>query len=67
MADNKKAKCLSKEGIKTQLLNSMIIDENLESDDLNKEAEERQDPENAAEIIKRTLKLSNHYISSYLK
>ena len=53
MADNKKAKCLSKEGIKTQLLNSMIIDENLESDDLNKEAEERQDPENAAEIIKR--------------
>ena len=31
----------------------MIIDENLEFDDLNKEAEEIQDPEKAAEIIKR--------------
>ena len=53
MADNKKAKCFSKEGIETQLLNSMIIDENLESDNLNKEPEEIQDPKNAAEIIKR--------------
>ena len=51
--DNKKAKRLSKEEIKTQLLNSMIIDENLEFHDLNKEAEEIQDPEKAAEIIKR--------------
>ena len=31
----------------------MIIDENLEFEDLNKEAEEIQDPEKAAEIIKR--------------
>ena len=31
----------------------MIIDENLEFDDLNKEAEEVQDPEKAAKIIKR--------------
>ena len=31
----------------------MIIDENLEFDNLNKEAEERQNPENVAEIIKR--------------
>ena len=31
----------------------MIIDENLEFDDLNKEAEEIQDPEKAAGIIKR--------------
>ena len=31
----------------------MIIDENLEFDDLNKEAEEIQDPEKAAEITKR--------------
>ena len=30
----------------------MIIDENLEFDDLNKEAEEVQDPEKAAKIIK---------------
>ena len=52
-ADNKKAKRLSKEEIKMQLLNSMIINENLEFHDLNKEAEEIQDPEKAAEIIKR--------------
>ena len=38
MADNKKAKRLSKEEIKTQLLNSTILDENLEFHDLNKEA-----------------------------
>ena len=31
----------------------MIIDKNLEFDDLNKEAEELQDPVQAAEIIKR--------------
>ena len=53
MADNKKAKRLSKEEIKTKLLDSMIIDEIVEFDDLNKEAEEIQDPEKAAEIIKR--------------
>ena len=53
VADNKKAKRLSKEEIKTQLLNSMIIDENLEFHDLNKEAEEIQGLEKAAEIIKR--------------
>ena len=53
LADSKKAKRLSKEEIKKQLLESMIIDENLEFDDLNKEAEEIQDPEKAAEIIKR--------------
>ena len=52
VADNKKTKRLSKEEIKMQLLESMIIDENLEFDDLNKEAEEIQDPEKAAEIIK---------------
>ena len=51
VADSKKAKSL--EEIKKQLLDSMIIDENLEFDDLNKEAEEIQDPEKAAEIIKR--------------
>ena len=53
LADSKKTKCLSKEEIEKQLLDSMIIDENLEFDDLNKEAKEIQDPEKAAEIIKR--------------
>ena len=38
---------------KKQLLDSMIIDEILKFDDLNKEAEVIQDPEKAAEIIKR--------------
>ena len=51
--DSKKAKRLSKEEIKKQLLDSMIIDEVVEFEDLNKEAEEIQDPEKAAEIIKR--------------
>ena len=51
--DNKKAKRLSKEEIKTKLLDSITINEVLESEDLNKEAEEVQDPKRAAEIIKR--------------
>ena len=38
VAHSKKAKHLSKEEIKKQLLNLMIIDGNLEFDDLNKEA-----------------------------
>ena len=50
--DNKKAKRLSKEEIKTKLLDSMTI-EFVEFDDLNKEAEEKQDPEKVADIIKR--------------
>ena len=53
MADSKKAKRLSQEEIRKQLLDSMIIDENLEFDYLNKEAEEIQDPEKAAEIIRQ--------------
>ena len=53
MGDSKKAKRLSKEEIRKQLLDSMIIDENLEFDYLNKEAEEMQDPEKAAEIIRQ--------------
>ena len=52
LADTKTAKRLSKEEIKKQLLDSMIIDEVVEFEDLNK-AEETQDPEKAAEIIKR--------------
>ena len=51
--DNKKAKSLSKEEITTKLLDSINIDEVLECEDLNKEAEEVQDLERAAKIIKR--------------
>ena len=50
--DNKKAKLLSKEEIKTKLFDSVTIDEIVEFDDLNKEAEKMQDPEKAGEIIK---------------
>ena len=53
MVDSKKTKRKSREEIKKRLLDLMIIDENLEFDDLNKEAEEVQDPEKAAKIIKR--------------
>ena len=42
--DNKKAKLLSKEEIETKLLDSMTIDEIVEFDDLNKEAEKIEDP-----------------------
>ena len=53
LADSKKTKRISKEEIKKRLLDSMIVDKNLEFDDLNKEAAEVQDPEKAAKIIKR--------------
>ena len=53
LTDNKKAKRLSKEEIKKKLVDSMIIDEVLECEDLNKQAEEVQDSEKAAEVIKR--------------
>ena len=46
-------KRLSKEEIKTKLLDSITIDEVLKCEDLNKEAQVVQDPERAAEIIKR--------------
>ena len=52
LADVKKAKRLSKEEIKKQLLDSITTDEVAEFDNLNKEAEETQDPEEAAKIIK---------------
>ena len=53
MAHSKKAKLLSKEEIKRQLLDLMILDEVVEFDDLNKEAEEIQGLKKAAKIIKR--------------
>ena len=52
LMDNKKVKRLSKEEIKTKLLDSITIDEVLGCEDLNKEAEEVQDLERAAEIVK---------------
>ena len=52
-ADSKKAKRPSKEEIKKQLLESMILGEVVESEDLNKEAEEIREPEETAEVIKR--------------
>ena len=53
VTDHKKTKRLSKEEIKTKLLDSMTIDEIVEFDNLNKEAEDTQDPEEAAKIFKR--------------
>ena len=53
MADSKMTKHLSKEDLKKQLLDSIVIDEILKFDDLNKEAQETQDPEKAEEITKR--------------
>ena len=50
-ADIKKAKRLSKNEIKKQLLESIIINEVAESEGLNKEAEEIQEPEKATKII----------------
>ena len=53
MTDCKKVKRLSKEEIKKQLLDLMILDEVVEFEDLNKETKEVQDLEKAVEIIKR--------------
>ena len=44
VTDNKKAKRLSKEETKSKLLDSMIIGEIVEFDNLNKKVEEVQDP-----------------------
>ena len=53
LTDNKKAKRLSKEEIRKKLLDSMTIDEVVEFNDLDKEAEEMRDPEEATKITKR--------------
>ena len=53
VADSKMVKRLSREEIKKQLLESIIIDEVVKFEDLNKEAKEIQDLEKVAEIIKR--------------
>ena len=51
--DSKKTKWLSKEEINKQLLESIIINEVGESEELNKKAEEIQESEEAAELIKQ--------------
>ena len=53
MMDNKKAKRLAKQQIKTKLLDWTTINEVLASKDSNKEADEVQDLEKASDIIKR--------------
>ena len=52
-ADSKKTKRLSKEEIKKQLLEPIIINEVVEPEELNNKAEEIQEPEEAAEVIKQ--------------
>ena len=52
-SDSKKTKQLSKDDIKKQLLESIIINEALESEELNREAEGVQDPEEAAKVIQK--------------
>ena len=53
VVDSKKAKRPSKEEIKKQLLESIIIDQVVEFEDLNKEVEKIREPEKAAEVMKR--------------
>ena len=52
-ADSKKRKRLSQEEIKKQLLGSIVINEVVESEDLNREVEEVQNPEEAAKVIQK--------------
>ena len=52
-ADSKKTKRLSKDEIKKQLLESIIINQFVESEKLNKKMEEIQGSEEAAEVIKQ--------------
>ena len=52
-ADSKKTKWLSKDEIKKQLLEPIIINEAVESEELNKKVEEIQEPEETAEVIKQ--------------
>ena len=52
-ADNKKTKRLSQEEIKKQMLESIIINEAVQSEELNREVEEVQDPKEAAKFIQK--------------
>ena len=50
-ADSKKTERLAQEEIKKQLWESIIINKAVESEELNREAEEVQDPEEAPMVI----------------
>ena len=52
-SENKKTKLLTNEEIKKQLIASIAINDTIETDELNKKAEEVQNPEDAAAIIKQ--------------
>ena len=49
----KKTKTLTHDEIKKQLIESMVVNDLIESDKLNKQAEEVQKPEDAADLIKQ--------------
>ena len=50
--DSKKTKILTHEEVKKQLIESMAMNDFMETDELNKKAEEVQDSEEAATVIK---------------
>ena len=52
-ADSKKTKRLSQEAIKKQLLELIVINEFIESEDLNRQAEEVEDLKEAAKVIQK--------------
>ena len=52
-AEVKKTKRLAHDKIKKQLIELMVVNEVVESDELNKQAEEVQKPEDAADLIKQ--------------
>ena len=52
-ADSKNTKWLSKDEIKKQLLEPIIMNEVVESEELNKKVEEMQELEETAEVIKQ--------------
>ena len=49
----KKTTRLTHEEIRKQLIELMVVNEAIESDELNKQAEEVQDPKEAADVIKQ--------------
>ena len=52
-AEVKKTRKLTHDEIKKQLIESMLVNEMVESDKLNKQAEEVQDAEEAAKVIQK--------------
>ena len=51
--DSKKTKRLTHEEVKKQVIKSMVVNNFVETDELNKKAEEVQDPDEAADVIKQ--------------